>query len=85
MAEQVTLSALERADEFVRRHIGPDDAQIQAMLAVVEARSLDDLIDQATPAAIRTKRPLELPEPISERMALEALRRMADATGCRSR
>jgi glycine dehydrogenase len=45
---------------------------------VVEARSLNDLIDQATPAAIRTKRSLELPEPISERMALEALRRMAD-------
>ena len=78
MAEQVALSALERADEFVRRHIGPDDAQIQAMLEVVQARSLDDLIDQATPGAIRTKRPLELPEPVSERMALETLRRMAE-------
>jgi glycine dehydrogenase len=78
MAEQVALSALERADEFVRRHIGPDDAQIQAMLEVAQARSLDDLIDQATPRAIRTKRPLELPEPVSERMALETLRRMAE-------
>ena len=66
MAEQVTLSALEAADEFVRRHIGPDDAQIAAMLEVVEARSLDDLVNQATPATIRTERPLDLPEPISE-------------------
>ena len=49
MAEQVTLSALERTDEFVRRHIGPDEAQIGAMLEVVQARSLDDLVDQATP------------------------------------
>ena len=78
MAEQVTLSALERADEFVRRHIGPDDPQIRAMLDVVNARSLDDLIEQATPASIRTDRPLELPEPIGERAALDALRKMAE-------
>jgi glycine dehydrogenase len=79
MAEQVTLRALERTDEFVDRHIGPNDAQIRAMLEVVDARSLDDLVDQAMPASIRTERPLELPEPISERAALEALRRMADS------
>src|SRR5690606_24902746 len=78
MAEQVSLSALESADAFVRRHIGPDDAQIQAMLEVVNARSLDDLIDQATPKTIRTKRPLDLPAPVSERTALETLRRMAE-------
>jgi glycine dehydrogenase len=78
MAEQVTLSALERADEFVRRHIGPDDPQIRAMLEVVNARSLDDLIEQATPATIRTDRPLELPEPTDERAALDALRKMAE-------
>src|ERR687891_1367357 len=78
MAERGTLSALERADEFVRRHIGPDAAQIEAMLEVVEARSLDDLVQQATPATIRTERPLDLPAPIDERTALETLRRIAD-------
>ena len=78
MAEQVTLSVLERADEFVRRHIGPDDPQIRAMLDVVNARSLDELIEQATPATIRTDRPLELPEPLGERAALDALRKMAE-------
>src|ERR687891_1175626 len=78
MAERGTLSALERADEFVRRHIGPDAAQIEAMLEVVEARSLDDLMQQATPATIRTKRPLDLPAPIDERTALETLRRIAE-------
>jgi glycine dehydrogenase len=78
MAEQVRLSELEGADEFVRRHIGPDDAQIEAMLEVVKARSVDDLIKKATPATIRTERPLELPPPISERAALETLRRMAE-------
>ena len=76
MAEQVTLSALERADEFVRRHIGPDDAQIQAMLEV-QARSLDDLIDQATPAPSGRNGP-RAAGAVSERMALETLRRMAE-------
>jgi glycine dehydrogenase len=77
MAERVILRELERADEFVRRHIGPDAAEIEAMLEAVEARSLDDLVKQATPASIRTERPLDLPDPIDERTALDALRRIA--------
>jgi glycine dehydrogenase len=76
MAERrVSLSELEGADDFVRRHIGPDAAQIEAMLEAVAARSLDDLIDQAAPTTIRTERPLDLPPPLSERDALESLRR----------
>src|SRR5687768_8860354 len=79
MAEpQVSLRELEGADDFVRRHIGPDAAQVEAMLEVVGARSLDDLIDQAAPATIRTKRPLDLPPPLSERAALDTLRRIAE-------
>jgi len=79
MAEgRVSLGELEGADDFVRRHIGPDAAQIEAMLEVVGARTLDDLIDQAAPATIRTGRPLDLPPPISERTALETLRRIAE-------
>jgi glycine dehydrogenase len=78
MAKRVRLSELERADEFVCRHIGPDEAQIEAMLEVVEARSLEDLVEQATPAAIRTERPLDLPAPVDERTALETLWRIAD-------
>jgi len=79
MAERrVSLGELEGTDDFVRRHIGPDAAQIEAMLEVVGARTLDDLIDQAAPATIRTGRPLDLPSPISERTALEGLRRIAE-------
>ena len=74
MAEQVALSALERADEFVRRHIGPDDARSQAMLEEAQARSLDDLIDQRLPTAIRTTAP-RAAGARQRRMALETLRR----------
>ena len=72
------MSALEREGEFVQRHIGPDAAEIEAMLAVVGARSLEDLVKQATPAAIRTERPLALPAPLDERTALTTLRRIAE-------
>ena len=78
MAERETLSALEREGEFVQRHIGPDAAEIEAMLAVVGARSLEDLVKQATPAAIRTERPLALPAPLDERTALTTMRRIAE-------
>jgi glycine dehydrogenase len=78
MAKRGALSELEGADDFARRHIGPDAAQIEAMLEVVGARSLDQLIDQATPATIRSKRPLDLPPPISESAALDTLRRIAE-------
>ena len=74
---RLSLSDLERADEFTRRHIGPDDAEIAAMLEVVGAASLDELIDRATPRSIRSARPLDLPPARSETEALAALRTMA--------
>jgi glycine dehydrogenase len=78
MAEREALSALEPGDEFAHRHIGPDAAEIDAMLAVVGARSLEDLVKQATPASIRTERPLALPAPLDERTALATLRSFAE-------
>ncbi len=72
-----SLTDLEGRDEFVRRHIGPNDADIQAMLEVVGAASLDELIAQATPRAIRSERPLDLPPARSEAEALAELRRLA--------
>ena len=51
MAEdRLSLGELERADEFARRHIGPDEAEIAAMLEVVGAASLDELIEQGDAA-----------------------------------
>ena len=50
------------SDDFVCRHIGPTDADIAAMLAAVEADSLDDLMAEALPAAIRMQGSLTLGE-----------------------
>ena len=58
---------------FSRRHTGPDDAQIRHMLKIVGVGSLDELVDKTIPAAIRMQGELSLPEPLTEREALQAL------------
>jgi glycine dehydrogenase len=62
---------------FAGRHIGPDHAERQAMLAVVGAASLDALIDDAVPAQIRLSQPLALPHGESEHRYLRDLRALA--------
>ncbi|HMN37702.1 MAG TPA: aminomethyl-transferring glycine dehydrogenase [Hyphomicrobium sp.] len=61
-----------------RRHIGPSPDEIAQMLAVVGAKSLDDLIAETIPASIRQEEPLEFGRPLSERGALDRLRATAD-------
>ncbi len=41
------------ADSFARRHIGPDDAEVAAMLAAIDAPDLDALTRQTVPESIR--------------------------------
>ena len=71
------LTALEQRDSFVARHIGPDAAQIAAMLKAVGAPSLDGLIAQTIPESIRTNAPLALPEAEDEAALLARLRGLA--------
>jgi glycine dehydrogenase len=63
--------SLDHPDRFALRHIGPDDTETDAMLRVVGAKSLDDLIDQTIPPTIRLRRPLNLPPARSEHELLE--------------
>jgi glycine dehydrogenase len=43
------------AEKFESRHIGPDAQQVNEMLKVINAHSLDELIAQTIPAGIRFK------------------------------
>src|SRR5207244_7047969 len=72
-----TLAELEPGANFIRRHIGPDETETQAMLKLVGASSLDDFIDRVIPKQIRAARPLDLPKAKAERSALSYLRQMA--------
>ncbi len=62
---------------FVARHVGPSDAEVQAMLEVVGVTSLAALIDETVPPAIRQSSPLALPPPLSEPEALARLTELA--------
>src|SRR5665647_115853 len=72
----VTRTPAARA--FLDRHIGPRPDDVARMLERIGAPSLDALIDQAVPAAIRTGRPLDLPPARSEAEVLAALHAIAD-------
>eukprot|EP01037_Dinobryon_pediforme_P033560 gene33560-39047_t len=73
----LTAVELPAAGDFARRHIGPTDKDIAAMLAVVGATSLDDLMAETLPAAIRHRVPLAIGTGRSEADALAALKAIA--------
>ena len=70
----MTASAHPQPDVFTSRHIGPSDADVQAMLGALGYRSLDAFIDDTIPETIRLRRPLALPSARSEQDALAAFR-----------
>ena len=72
-----TAALLQRTDSFVPRHLGPDHEEQEAMLQVVGAASLDQLIDQTVPAPIRSQRPLSLPGPRPESDVLDEMAALA--------
>lgn len=78
MSELRSLSDLEQKQEFVNRHIGPDAEEMAAMLSEVGAESLDDLMQQTVPEAIRLPAPLKIGESQTEAEALAYLRAIAD-------
>ena len=69
-------SLLEPLDTFVHRHIGPSEADVEAMLDVVGVESLDALTDETVPCSIRLDRSLDLGPARGENELLEELRRI---------
>lgn len=72
-----TQELLAPQDSFVRRHLGPGADEQAKMLAKIGVGSLDELIDATVPAAIRLRRPLQLPEPRAESDVLAELSALA--------
>ena len=67
----------ESSEEFLRRHIGPRDKDIQEILGFLGVSRLEDLVDKTVPANIRSKTPLNLPNGKTEFRALADLRALA--------
>lgn len=66
-----------RKEAFVNRHIGPDAKQIENMLSVIGASSIDELIDNTVPEDIRLQSELDLPEALSEDQFIKEFKKLA--------
>lgn len=78
MSQLPSLSQLRDPNAFLRRHLGPDAAEQQAMLDSLGLGSRVELIEQTVPPSIRLNRALELPPALDEQAALAKLRGYAD-------
>ncbi|MGY0638111.1 MAG: aminomethyl-transferring glycine dehydrogenase [Paraglaciecola chathamensis] len=72
-----SLSQLEQTQDFIRRHIGPSEAEMADMLECVGAESLDDLMQQTVPEGIRLPESLNVGESQTEAQALAYLKTVA--------
>ena len=77
MSNANSLEQLEQKQDFIRRHIGPDAAQTQAMLNDMGAESVDALINEIVPADIRLADLPAIEESKSEVQALADLKAVA--------
>ena len=71
------MSASSPLSEFVGRHVGPREDEVEQMLASVGQSSLAALCDAAVPAAIRQTQALDIEAAPSELAVLEELRDLA--------
>ncbi|WP_319420225.1 aminomethyl-transferring glycine dehydrogenase [Pleurocapsa sp. FMAR1] len=75
--DSIDKPSSQKTSSFNTRHIGVNQQQIQQMLQVLGIESLEQLIDQTVPAAIRLNKPLQLPAAKSESAALARLKAIA--------
>lgn len=65
------------SSDFVSRHVGSDDRQIESMLSVLGEPSLQALIKKVVPADILLSDDLALDDGVNEAQALEEMRKIA--------
>jgi glycine dehydrogenase len=53
-------------DNFLKRHLGPCEQDVEKMLGVIGVKSLNQLIDETIPSSIRLPEDLDLPEGMTE-------------------
>ncbi len=73
-AENVSLEQFELKGDFIRRHIGSDDTQLEQMCKFLGLSAIEDIVDSAVPDSILSNTPLSLTETISERAVITNLR-----------
>src|SRR5690606_33156745 len=77
MSDPRSLEELDYPQEFIYRHIGPDERQTGDMLKSMGLDSIDQLIDQTVPKIIRGEETKALATSCSEHQALAELKTIA--------
>ncbi len=77
-AENVSLEQFELKGDFIRRHIGSNDDQLDLICKLLGLNSIEDIVDKAIPESILSKNPLSLTETISERAVITNLRKIRE-------
>jgi glycine dehydrogenase len=72
-----TPEFLNPTDTFVHRHLGPTEADVREMLALLGLQSLEALSDATVPRDIQFGRPLEMPRHRGEQSVLRELHDLA--------
>ena len=72
-----SIDQLAHHSEFIRRHIGPDEPQAQAMLQTLGVASIEELIEKTVPTGIRKTDALALAPAVGEQEALDTLKTIA--------
>lgn len=64
-------------DKFVNRHNGPRASEVKEMLKKIGVSSVDELIEQTVPSAIRLKQPLKVGVAMSEYQYIKHLKKLS--------
>lgn len=67
----------QQSNEFIPRHIGPNEADTRAMLKTIGAGSLDELVSNTVPPAIRMAESLPIPAALSEHAYLKHIKEVS--------
>ncbi|WP_288441667.1 aminomethyl-transferring glycine dehydrogenase [uncultured Pseudomonas sp.] len=78
MPQSPSLQQLQELNPFLRRHLGPDASEQQAMLNALGLSSRSELIEQTVPPGICLNRALDLPPALDEQAALAKLAAYAE-------
>jgi glycine dehydrogenase len=67
----------QKSNEFISRHIGPNEAETKSMLKTIGVSSIDDLISKTVPASIRMNHELSIPAAMSEHEYLKHIKEIS--------
>ena len=74
---QTSPDFLNPTDTFIHRHLGPTEADVEEMLALLGLKSLQTLSESIVPPDIQLKRVLDLPPHRGEQTVLQGLHNLA--------